>query len=219
MVSSLKAWLCYMRHPARDAGLGLAFLYMTVLGFDNITWGYCLNQCVTESVLGATVGVSAIFGVLGSVTFPFLRKRVGLNRSGVVGTIFQTTALSMCVISVWLVGSPFDINYFQKSDPAKDLQSFFLEKEMTNQMWNSTDVFNDNSTFETSLFDLKFGNLTNETSLFDLKFDNSTDEMSFFELGNNLTTTEMSKSNDTTDPIVDSPCYVASYASGFLLKF
>ena len=33
-----------MKHPVRNAGLGLAFLYMTVLGFDSITWSYCLLQ-------------------------------------------------------------------------------------------------------------------------------------------------------------------------------
>ena len=32
-------WNTYFRHPVRDSGLGLAMLYMTVLGFDNITWG------------------------------------------------------------------------------------------------------------------------------------------------------------------------------------
>jgi len=42
--NSFSGWLAYMRHPARDAGLGLAFLYMTVLGFDNITYGFCLSQ-------------------------------------------------------------------------------------------------------------------------------------------------------------------------------
>ncbi len=41
-----------MTHGVRSAGLALAFLYMTVLGFDNITWGYSLMQCVTETILG-----------------------------------------------------------------------------------------------------------------------------------------------------------------------
>ena len=72
--NSFSGWLAYMRHPARDAGLGLAFLYMTVLGFDNITYGFCLKQCVTESVLGGLVAVSAVFGVTGSVVFPVLRR-------------------------------------------------------------------------------------------------------------------------------------------------
>ena len=37
-------WRTYFGHSVRDAGLGLALLYMTVLGFDSITWGYCKDQ-------------------------------------------------------------------------------------------------------------------------------------------------------------------------------
>ena len=120
IINTFKAWIIYMKHYARDAGLGLAFLYMTVLGFDNITWGYCLSQCVTESVLGGLVGVSAIFGVAGSLTFPILRKKFGLNKSGVIGTIAQVLALSLCVVSIWLEGSPFDIDYFNKISTDSD---------------------------------------------------------------------------------------------------
>ena len=36
----------------------------TLSGFDNITYGFCLQQCVTESVVGALVGVSAVIGTL-----------------------------------------------------------------------------------------------------------------------------------------------------------
>ena len=37
-------WGHYLRHKVRTAGLGLALLYMTVLGFDTITWSYALLQ-------------------------------------------------------------------------------------------------------------------------------------------------------------------------------
>ena len=36
---SFQGWKTYMKHPIRFAGLGLSCLYMTVLGFDNITYG------------------------------------------------------------------------------------------------------------------------------------------------------------------------------------
>ena len=101
----------------RNAGLGLAFLYMTVLGFDNITYGYCLHQCVTESVLGALVGVSAIFGVLGSITFPFLRKRIGLTKTGLTGFGCLVVALTPCVASIWITGSPFDPEILMMTSP------------------------------------------------------------------------------------------------------
>ena len=55
-----KGWKLYMTYPIRNAGFAMGCLYMTVLGFDNITYGFILQQCVTESILGALVGVSAI---------------------------------------------------------------------------------------------------------------------------------------------------------------
>ena len=51
IVSSFQAWISYMKHSIRNAGLGLAFLYMTVLGFDNITWGYCLRFTFYDNIL------------------------------------------------------------------------------------------------------------------------------------------------------------------------
>ena len=107
-----RAWILYMKYPVRNAGFGLACLYMTVLGFDNITYGFCLQQCVTESVLGALVGVSAIFGVSGSISFPFLRKRFGLTKTGLVGMFLLVATLTLCLISIWLDGSPFQADYF-----------------------------------------------------------------------------------------------------------
>ena len=96
-----------MRHNIRNAGLGLALLYMTVLGFDNITYGYCMKQCVPESILGALVGVSAVFGVLGSVAFPILLKRIGLTKTGLTGFGCLVSTLILCVVAVGLDGSPF----------------------------------------------------------------------------------------------------------------
>ena len=64
-----KGWSVYYHHHIREAGLALAMLYMTVLGFDTITWGYCRQQGVTEAVLGALTGVSALVGVAGARCF------------------------------------------------------------------------------------------------------------------------------------------------------
>ena len=61
-----RGWSVYCRHRVREAGLALALLYMTVLGFDAITWGYCRQQGVTEATLGALTGVSALVGVAGA---------------------------------------------------------------------------------------------------------------------------------------------------------
>jgi len=106
--STWQGWVTYMKHPVRNAGLGLAFLYMTVLGFDSITWSYCLLQGVTESTLGLLTGLSAVMGVAGARIFPIARKRLGLEKTGCLGFLWLTSCLLFCVASVWAPGSPFD---------------------------------------------------------------------------------------------------------------
>eukprot|EP00092_Neocalanus_flemingeri_P013086 GFUD01014101.1.p1 GENE.GFUD01014101.1~~GFUD01014101.1.p1 ORF type:complete len:517 (-),score=89.43 GFUD01014101.1:192-1742(-) len=108
ITGSYQGWVYYFSHKVRFAGLGLACLYMTVLGFDNITWAYSIMQCVSESVLGILVAVSALVGIVGSLAFPPLRKLLGAERTGMVGMGALVMSLSLCVVSVWLPGSPFD---------------------------------------------------------------------------------------------------------------
>ena len=42
-----RGWKIYWNHPVRNAGIGLALLYMTVLGFDNITYSYIIMQNIS----------------------------------------------------------------------------------------------------------------------------------------------------------------------------
>ena len=114
--NAFNGWKLYFFHSIRNAGIALSCFYMTVLGLDNITYAYCLSQCVTEWQLGVLVGVSAVIGVAGSTSFPFLRRRMGLDKTGIFGMILLVAMLSLCVISIWLDGSPFDPNYFNKSE-------------------------------------------------------------------------------------------------------
>jgi len=100
-------WQTYFDHPVRNAGLGLALLYMTVLGFDNITYGYAIIQKVPESILGILVAVSAVVGVLGSVAYPFLKKRLGLERTGLLGMFLLVSTSTLSVVSIFIPGSPF----------------------------------------------------------------------------------------------------------------
>ena len=102
-------WKTYFSHPVRDAGLGMALLYMTVLGFDNITWGYCYHQGVTESLLGGLTAVSALVGVAGARLFPLLNRKIGLTSAGLLGFTLQSCFLAVSVASVWAPGSPFSL--------------------------------------------------------------------------------------------------------------
>jgi len=106
-----EGWKTYMKHPVMKAGVGLACLFMTVLGFDNITYGYCLMQGVPHAALGALVGISALVGVAGSLAYPVLRRRIGLERTGLIGMFLLIACSSLAVISAFLPGSPMDLSY------------------------------------------------------------------------------------------------------------
>jgi len=120
---AVAGWKTYMNHPVRNAGLGLAFLFLTVLGFDNITYGYCLLQGVPHAALGVLVAVSALVGVLSSLAYPAIRKRVGLERTGLMGMFLLISCSSLAVVSSFLPGSPMDLQWFVVTDTQNNTNS------------------------------------------------------------------------------------------------
>ena len=58
----------------------LSYCYLSIVCSTPVTYGYALQQCVHESVLGVLVAFSAIVGIIGSIMFPFLRKRLNVTR-------------------------------------------------------------------------------------------------------------------------------------------
>jgi len=134
---AVQGWFTYFNHPVKLAGLGLACLFMTVLGFDNITYGYCLLQGVPHAVLGILVGVSALVGVAGSLAYPPIRKRVGLERTGLLGMFLLVSCSSLALVSIFLPGSPMDLNVFFKS---KTNSSMLVSPPAINQEYTNTRV-------------------------------------------------------------------------------
>ncbi|XP_076460392.1 ferroportin-like [Babylonia areolata] len=116
-----EGWRQYKKYTVALAGLALSFLYMTVLGFDNITVAYAVTQGVSESILGIMMAVSAIFGMIGTFIYPIWRRRVGLIRTGMLALSCQVCCLSLCVVSIWMPGSPFDPTYSRLAVPAASL--------------------------------------------------------------------------------------------------
>ncbi|XP_030638398.1 solute carrier family 40 member 1 [Chanos chanos] len=107
-----EGWRAYYRQPVYLAGLGLAFLYTTVLGFDCITTGYAYTQGISGSLLSLLMGVSAIAGLLGTVMFTKLRKAYGLVSTGIVSSCLHLGCLLLCLCSVFAPGSPMDLSLF-----------------------------------------------------------------------------------------------------------
>lgn len=111
-----EGWRAYYRQPVFLAGLGLAFLYTTVLGFDCITTGYAYTQGISGSLLSLLMGISAIAGLLGTVLFTNLRKAYGLIKTGMISSCLHLSCLLLCVCSVFAPGSPMDLGMFKVSN-------------------------------------------------------------------------------------------------------
>ncbi|XP_067094543.1 ferroportin [Osmerus mordax] len=105
-----EGWRAYYRQPVFLAGMGLAFLYTTVLGFDCITTGYAYTQGISGSLLSVLMGVSAITGLMGTVMFTKLRKAYGLVNTGIISSCLHLGCLLLCVFSVFAPGSPMDLS-------------------------------------------------------------------------------------------------------------
>ncbi|XP_037343536.1 solute carrier family 40 member 1 [Pungitius pungitius] len=119
-------WVAYYNQNIFFAGMSLAFLYMTVLGFDCITTGFAYTQGLNGSVLSLLMGASAVAGICGTVAFTWVRKKCGLIRTGFISGTAQLACLVLCVVSVFAPGSPFDLSV----SPFQDVYAHLIGEKM-----------------------------------------------------------------------------------------
>ncbi|KAE9550406.1 hypothetical protein FO519_006395 [Halicephalobus sp. NKZ332] len=98
----------YFRQSVFPAAFGLALLYMTVLGFDGLAISHGKAQGVSEDVLGAFRSVGSLLGILGACSYTYVERKIGVRKTGLLGLILQQSFLWLCVLSIFLPGSPFD---------------------------------------------------------------------------------------------------------------
>ena len=72
---------------------------------------YAVTQGLSESVLGILMGSSAVFGIIGTFAYPVIRRHAGLVRTGLIALSCQVSCLTLCIVSIWMPGSPFDPFY------------------------------------------------------------------------------------------------------------
>lgn len=130
-------WVSYYNQSVFLAGLALAFLYMTVLGFDCITTGYAYTQGLSGSTLSILMGASALTGIMGTVAFTWLRNKCGLIRTGIISGIAQLSSLVLCVISVFTPGSPLDLTV----SPFADISARLFESSPLPTLAPDGDLF------------------------------------------------------------------------------
>ena len=102
----LTGWKIFWRQEINLVGFALASLYLTVLGFSGVTSTYFLTQGLSSDLIGLGQGIGGIFGISGTLVYPFLKRRLGTTRTGLVGICMQVCMLSFCVVGVFVPDRP-----------------------------------------------------------------------------------------------------------------
>ncbi|KAG7395491.1 hypothetical protein PHYBOEH_003682 [Phytophthora boehmeriae] len=82
-------WRNYSQHPVFLLSLSYCALYMTVLDNGSLNTAYLKWRGVPDSLLGTSRGVGAVFGLIGTVVFPYLRR-------------IMSRLERVAVVSIWL---------------------------------------------------------------------------------------------------------------------
>ena len=139
---SLTGWGVYKKQNVFLAGVALAVLYLTVLGFSTITVGYAYSQSLREVYVSVFFGTGAVCGILGTLVFPFIRHRVGLVKTGLFGFAFQCSMLLFCVASIWSPGSPSSLKhpsrYFTGSVNSTIINGYLLSNSNSTTIQSTT---------------------------------------------------------------------------------
>jgi iron-regulated transporter 1 len=134
IVVLVKGWKTYVGQKVFSAGLALALLCMTVMGFDSVTVGnlileqsenlhlstsfplvgYIYGNGVSESTVGIMMALTGVTGILATFIYPCMRRKLGLEKTGVVAFSGELLCLVLAVVSIWLPGSVFDLNFEDK---------------------------------------------------------------------------------------------------------
>ncbi|ELU14574.1 hypothetical protein CAPTEDRAFT_161975 [Capitella teleta] len=110
----VNGWRTYIRQKVVFAGLALALLYMTVMGFDSVTVGYIIGNGISESEVGIIMALGGLTGILATFIYPCMRRKIGLSKTGMIAFAGEVFCLILAVVSIWLPGSPFDMNFKNK---------------------------------------------------------------------------------------------------------
>ena len=108
-------WSIFWKQETNLVGFSLASLYLTVLGFSGVTATYLLTQGLTSDFIGLAQGIGGIFGIAGTLVYPFLQRKVGTVRTGLFGISAQVAMLMFCVAGVFSPGKPthdFSTGYY-----------------------------------------------------------------------------------------------------------
>ncbi|GMF36547.1 unnamed protein product [Phytophthora lilii] len=98
-------WKKYSGHPVFLLSFSYCALYMTILDNGSLNTAYLKWRGVPDSVLGSSRGAGAVFGLLGTVLFPYLRRVIlRLERVAVVSIWLFWLCLLPVLVAFLLAG-------------------------------------------------------------------------------------------------------------------
>jgi iron-regulated transporter 1 len=98
-------WRNYTKHPVFLLSFSYCSLYMTVLDNGSLNTAYLKWRGVPDSLLGSSRGAGAVFGLLGTVLFPYLRRSIPrLERVAVLSIWLFWLCLAPVVAAFLLAG-------------------------------------------------------------------------------------------------------------------
>uniref|UniRef100_A0AC34Q3X4 Solute carrier family 40 member n=1 Tax=Panagrolaimus sp. JU765 TaxID=591449 RepID=A0AC34Q3X4_9BILA len=155
----------YFGQAVFPAAFGLALLYMTVLAFDGISISFGQKQGLDSTILGVFQAIGASLGMLAAIGFPAITSWLGLHKGAFLGLSEELACLGICVVSVFLPGSPFDLSGYFGSLTWHDWWKTFVDtfdassadKKTTNSTGMNWSDFTVNHESAASLFTLYSG--------------------------------------------------------------
>ncbi|KAI0221131.1 Solute carrier family 40 member 1 [Lamellibrachia satsuma] len=69
---------------------------------------YIYENGLSEVMVGLAMSLGGLTGVLGSYAFTWFRRRIGLERTGLIAFNLELACLTLCVASIWAPGSVFE---------------------------------------------------------------------------------------------------------------
>ena len=100
-------WVLLFTSKVAIPGLALATLYVNILGLSFPLQGYGRENCLSEATISIIYIGSAVSGFLAPISFPFLKRTLGLLGTACAGAIWQLVFVGLGIYGLFAQGSPY----------------------------------------------------------------------------------------------------------------
>jgi len=123
-------WALLFSSKVAIPGLALATLYVNILGLSFPLQGYGRENCLSEATISIIYIGSAVSGFLAPMSFPFLKRTIGLLGTACAGAIWQLIFVGFGIYGLFADGSP----YFLANDK-QCIDHLVTDEEVFSSYW------------------------------------------------------------------------------------